>query len=478
MNNLIKNPVKTLLESAEFNAEPPSPLPSPPQQQQQQQQQQNKQQSTTSRTEAPSGNDGKKEKIKEMIEFQKQRHERRIKALEKLTKLERLQAEKLRKILQLNQSELDSSSSLITSQMYDMLIQTNNSSQFPDKLDTESNIGNETIIDLDEAFKDENISIVIDEKNANNHLKQADNNSSKPPLSSNSTAAAALKQNNRKLKFIDEINESYANEFNQTAEQRSLKSSKVEILNLKNTSVHDPFQRGVVVVKEKSAAQNEFDNRYFVSVPADTKPAKQFKSNQAHLKQPPYFSFYSMNNNNNNNNDNKENMLMTVKETKKLSLQEAFETHKYDLISRSRQRQKEIQFRAEQRQKELEFEAVQIENYHKRMKNQQLMNRNLLVLKKKTSDELRMKKLNKQGLMFEINVDNFMHKRQMTQQDIKKQTRRLYEKLPEVKQKQLKQRAEELKRANRLKSSIYRKTLQQRVLTRGPNFNLREAFVT
>ena len=59
--------------------------------------------------------------------------------------------------------------------------------------------------------------------------------------------------------------------------------------------------------------------------------------------------------------------------------------------------------------------------------------------------------------MFEINVENFMQKRQMTTQDIKKQTRKMYEKLPEVQQKQLKQRAEELKRANRLRSSIYRK---------------------
>ena len=142
-------------------------------------------------------------------------------------------------------------------------------------------------------------------------------------------------------------------------------------------------------------------------------------------------------------------------EPKKLSLQEAFETYRYDLISRSRQRQKEIQFRAEQRQTELEFEAQQIENYHKRLKTQQ-MNKKLQFIKKKNEAMVRN---STKGLMFEINVDNFMHKRQMTQQDIKKQTKKMYEKLPEVKQKQLQQRAEEIKRNNRLKSSIYRKVI-------------------
>jgi hypothetical protein len=445
LNNLIKNPVKTLLESTEYIIEQPA-APSDP------------------KMEPPAANNVKQEKIKEMIEFQKQRHERRIKALEKLTKLERLQADKLKKILQLNQHEMESSPS-ITSQMYDMFIQTNNSSSFPDKLDTESNIGNETIIDLDEAFKDEDISIIIDEKNTKtNHPNRQTDSSTKPPLSS--TGAVSLKQN-RKLKFIDEINESYANELDKT--ERSSLKSKVEILSLKNTSVHDPFERGVVVVKEKPCSK-EFDKRYFVSVSTDNN-SKQYKSS-TFTKQSPFMSFYSMN--------NKENMLITTpsKNAKKLSLQEAFETYKYDLISRSRQRQKEIQFRSEQRQRELEYEAEQIEDYHKRMKNHQLMSRNLLALKKKTADEMRMKKMNRKGLMFEINVENFMHKRQMTQQDIKKQTKKLYEKLPEVKQKQLKQKAEEIKRANRIKSSIYRKTLQQRVLTRGPNFNLREAFVT
>ena len=170
--------------------------------------------------------------------------------------------------------------------------------------------------------------------------------------------------------------------------------------------------------------------------------------------------------------------MILSKETKKLSLQEAFETYKYDLISRSRQRQKEIQFRAEQRQKELELEAEQIEDYNKRVKSQQLLSRKLLSLKKRTAVELFARKSwNTKAVMFEINVGNFMHKRPMTQQDIKKQTRKMYEKLPEVKQKQLNKRAEETKRANRIRSSIYKKTLQQRVLTRGVNFNLREAFV-
>jgi hypothetical protein len=61
------------------------------------------------------------------------------------------------------------------------------------------------------------------------------------------------------------------------------------------------------------------------------------------------------------------------------------------------------------------------------------------------------------GAYFEINVDRFAQKRAMTQQEMKSMTRKNYSKLPEVKEKQLKKSAEEVKRRNRLKSDLYKK---------------------
>ena len=60
----------------------------------------------------------------------------------------------------------------------------------------------------------------------------------------------------------------------------------------------------------------------------------------------------------------------------------------------------------------------------------------------------------------------------MSLRQMKEQTKKNYEKLPEVKQKHLREKIEELKKHNRLKYSIYKKTIQQRVLANGPNFNL------
>lgn len=415
LTNLIKNPIKTLLESQQDSS--------------------NEKKSNIKEllNETPllkfeNFKHLNKEKLKEMIELQKQKHERRVKALEKLAKLERLQAEKLKKILQINQND----ESTITSQMFEMFMQSNN---FLKK--SESNLlGNETITDLNEAFKDEDLSIRIDDKK-------------------------------QKSKNIDKL------------------KSKVEILNLKNTSVYEP-PNGVVVVKEDTNNENmENDARCFFTVPfttnnktlnsrseplinMDTYSTHKISKSKSYLnKFVPTSSYqsYSANNFNNLFKNMKENM--NEMEPRKLSLQEAFETHKFDLISRSRQRQKEIQFRAEQRQRELEDEALQIENYQKRLKTLQ-MNKKMNVLKKyraatSAANKNDVIKSNSKGLMFEINVENFMQKRQMTTQDIKKQTRKMYEKLPEVQQKQLKQRAEELKRANRLRSSIYRKVFKFKI---------------
>ena len=132
-------------------------------------------------------------------------------------------------------------------------------------------------------------------------------------------------------------------------------------------------------------------------------------------------------------------------EEKKLSLQESFEIYKYNLISNSRKRQREIQLRAQQRRQEAEYKTEQLTELERNFKNT-IKNRNL-----------KLKEFNKD--YFEINLDNFVHKRQMTSKEIKNQTKKIYQKLPEVQQKQLKQRDEENKKRNRIKSMIYKKVL-------------------
>lgn len=151
---------------------------------------------------------------------------------------------------------------------------------------------------------------------------------------------------------------------------------------------------------------------------------------------------------------------------KKMSLQEAFETNRYDLISRSRQRQKEIQLRTEQRQLEAEYEIERMAVLQKNleMSNALHLNQrhNYLCNKKRQQQPAASSQAEavdhfQRGAYFEISVDKFAQKRAMTQQEIKSMTRRNYSKLPEVKEKQLKKSAEEIKRRNRLKSDLYKK---------------------
>ena len=149
----------------------------------------------------------------------------------------------------------------------------------------------------------------------------------------------------------------------------------------------------------------------------------------------------------------------------KLSLQEAFEVNRYDVISRSRQRQKEIQLRSEQRQREQEYEIERLAELQKQLEissqnhvTQRYIDLNKNNLKSKTHAKPIMQVARNGGTYFEVNIENFGNKRgAMSSQEIKSQTRKNYSKLPEVKQKQLNQRAEETKRRNRLKSDIYKK---------------------
>ena len=437
LTNFIKNPVKTLIENTHVKSDSHHGI-------------------------CHEGNhlkNVKKDKLNEIIQKQKEQHERRIKALEKLTRLEKLQAEKLKKILLLNKSNA------ISPNVYETL--------FGD----ESVAVNETTVDIEEAFEKD---FFNEERN---YLK-------------NYAALNDISEPNES--FFDESIQPVKNEQKNCHKKVSFDSDEddetpppVEVVDLKNTSVYE-IPRGIMVIKESmkrnESEKNENEIRKTSSVPsfvvATNQTTMHNRNSETNLHSKPVTWLYSLANNQpvaetarsclvKNEHSNKENLVEY--QPAKMSLQEAFEMNRYDLISRSRQRQKEIQYRNELRRKEAEYEIERMALYQKNNNNN---NNNLNVCtanKYKTKFTPNVNNSNNNGKpnkseplrinYFEVNVENFMHKRQMSSQEIKTQTKKNYSKLPEVKQKQLQIRAEELKRRNRIKSTIYKKVTEKKMLS-------------
>lgn len=326
-----------------------------------------------------------KEKIQELINTQKQKHEKRIKELEKLAELERIQAEKLKNIM------LDShdDTSLMCNSFFNAEYATKSS------------------------FK--------------NHF-----------------------YSNKLYNDVSELTDS------DTTCQTTLNETNkptVQVLELKNTTVHEQ-PSGVFVVKE-SSNRNLFDH-VTKSLPYDRRRTEIYSQKP---NSPIIDSFKRVNKISAIDKATKRMSLasgtktnlrknvgltesFTIKNDKNainMSLQEAFETFRCDLISRSRLRQKEIKFRAEQRQQEAEFRRLNQLNQERRLSEQKKS-----CLKKSNSYVL-------------LNMEKSSDRRRMSIQDIKNQNRKLYDKLPEVKQKQKQQRMEEEKRLNRMKTSIFKK---------------------
>jgi hypothetical protein len=123
----------------------------------------------------------------------------------------------------------------------------------------------------------------------------------------------------------------------------------------------------------------------------------------------------------------------------KMSLQEAFETYRHDLVIRSRERQKNIQLKAEKRMAlaQLRLKNAEIED------NFKLENRRVKKYDRDTKNQ----------------VEKQIRRPQLSTNEIKQITRKNYEKLPEVKERQAKQRIETDRKLNRFRSSIYQKVL-------------------
>ncbi len=128
-------------------------------------------------------------------------------------------------------------------------------------------------------------------------------------------------------------------------------------------------------------------------------------------------------------------LLTPQKKTKSadISLQAAFLAHKNDLINRSKQRQAIIRERKEKRNLEAEF---------KRQYEYDLQIR---------------RKLEKEEEMIRARQMRLRQRRRMSVQEIYNQSKKVYDRLPEVEMKQRSKKFEEMKRLNRMRSSIYNK---------------------
>jgi hypothetical protein len=149
----------------------------------------------------------------------------------------------------------------------------------------------------------------------------------------------------------------------------------------------------------------------------------------------------------------------TIKSLEKLSLQDAFSTFKYDLIARSLKRQKEIELRSKQRQNFIDYERKLAElNAENRTRG-----KSGIITRSSCSASNVMSAQKNRVNYFEVNDVNkaqqHQKRRVMSAQEIKEMTKKNYSKLPEVKQKQVKQRLEQTKKLNQIKSSIYKKVI-------------------
>ncbi|XP_054766416.2 uncharacterized protein LOC129273414 [Lytechinus pictus] len=124
----------------------------------------------------------------------------------------------------------------------------------------------------------------------------------------------------------------------------------------------------------------------------------------------------------------------------KSSLQEAFERHRSDFISKSRERQRKMRLAAEERQTQAQFELERAQIFH----------------------DQRTKKPNPNAHPF----SDQLHKpkrRAITKKQMREQTEKLYNRLPEVKQKEKEKKKVQDSNLNRIRAQMYRKKLSDKV---------------
>lgn len=194
-------------------------------------------------------------------------------------------------------------------------------------------------------------------------------------------------------------------------EQKSSKHCKqpttgeVQVVNLNNTSIHKPL-KGVLVVKENEPTRRvgQLANNHSVCFQIEPPPP------------PPSCSSSN-----------------AKTDLSKLSLQEAFELFKKDLIMRSQKRQMKIEERARKREQLARRTEIEL-----KLKEEKLLSKMKLATARNNNQANR-------------------PKRRLSNQEIREITRKNYEKLTEVKEKQSREKLELSKKINRTKAYIYKK---------------------
>ena len=139
-------------------------------------------------------------------------------------------------------------------------------------------------------------------------------------------------------------------------------------------------------------------------------------------------------------------------------MQEAFERNKLNVIFRSQERVRNIRVNSERRKFESTVKTkVLLDNLPSNKYKEPMGTRNV-------------KQSYQNSDRFDEWYANRRKKLNMTSKEIKKQNLKNYKKLPEVRQREIKKSLDEVRKANRIKSYIFKKAVQQHVLSNGPNF--------
>jgi hypothetical protein len=149
----------------------------------------------------------------------------------------------------------------------------------------------------------------------------------------------------------------------------------------------------------------------------------------------------------------------------KMNLQEAFQLYKYDLISRSRQRQRDIKIREARRKVEADIKIKAFMNVKNSIEQRSVggggggHNSQRYANYQRSYATSRKNNRDNRVNFFVIDRDIQPQRQRsiMTTEQIKEQTKKKYQNLPEVRQKQIKKKIEAEKQKNRIKSDIYKK---------------------
>lgn len=144
---------------------------------------------------------------------------------------------------------------------------------------------------------------------------------------------------------------------------------------------------------------------------------------------------------------------------KQMSLQEAFRIFKYNVILNSRKRVRDIKAKEAKRQVETELKLNDFKMLQKKLHsmNHHHYHGRLRQSSSSSSSNYDMERRKKYEY-FTI-VPPASKSRNMTHKEIKDQTKKNYQKLPEVQQKKLREKLEENKIKNRIKSNLYKKVI-------------------